>query len=225
MTDKKRLISLIPFYLNGTLRGSELLEVEYFVNNDPEGKLALEEWHKVSTLVREQEDHCPPRDAESKLFSRIRSQSMEQLEIFHPYALVLSMVMLVLLWLTIRPGVELNWTIHNSNVTSFKVYRSSVEGSNYRLLDEIPVEKSDGDYSYIDIFYWPFEQYIYYIEGMRSQDSLGVSQVVADNSWLALPGQLVIICASLTIGYGVIMLIRNRKVFRNQTQGQIPGKL
>jgi hypothetical protein len=78
MIDRKQLIELIPWYLNGTLTGVELQEVELFIKNDPEGLAALEEWRRVQILMHVDVETKPPVEVEIRLFDRIRSQSYEQ---------------------------------------------------------------------------------------------------------------------------------------------------
>jgi len=213
MIDRKQLIELIPWYLNGTLTGVELQEVELFIKNDPEGLAALEEWRRVQILMHVDAETKPPVEVEIRLFDRIRSQSFEQLGIFHPYALGLSFVILVLLWTLIRPGITLHWSMPGSQVTTFRVYRSPANSREYQLIDEVPVDSVTSEYVYVDLFIWPFKEYIYYVEGMNQSESLGYSQVVASPPLVALPGQLALLCGSIISGYGIIMLIRYRKLF------------
>jgi hypothetical protein len=212
MVDRKKLIELIPWYLNGTLTGTELDEVTDFCTNDPDGRAALVEWKKLHLLIHISEAKQPSVEIETRLFDRIRSRTSEQFGIFHPYALGLSLVILALLWMIIRPGVTLNWRITSTQATTFRIYRSEVDGTNYRLLDEIPVDASEVDYEYIDLFFWPLKDYIYYVEGMNQTISMGFSQIVASPALIALPGQIAMICASFIIGYGIILLIRYRKL-------------
>ena len=212
MVERKRLIELIPWYLNGTLTGAELEAIENFVRNDPEGKAALAEGLRVQQLIKPKGLILPPEEIETRLFERIRSHSSEQLGILHPYALGLSLVILVFLWTIIRPGVILNWRVAGSEVTSFRIYRSEANGTNYQMLDEVPVEVMRTGYTYVDLFAWPLKEYVYYIEGMDQSNSLGTSQVTTSPAFIALPGQLALILASFISGYGLILLIRYRKL-------------
>ena len=212
MIDRKKLIELIPWYLNGTLTGDELEEVEYFIKNDSEGRAALNEWRRVQYWMKRNAEKKPPVEAEIRLFDRIRSQSFEQLGIFHPYALGLSMVILVLLWTIIRPGITLHWSTLGYQVTTFRIYRSEIHIKEYQLIDELPVDSATSEYAYVDLFIWPFEDYIYYVEGMDKTGSMGSSQVIISSALVALPGQLALICGSFISGYGIILLIRYRKL-------------
>jgi len=212
MVDRKHLIELIPWYLNGTLSEKELDEVDDFVTNDPEGKFALDEWMRIRLLVHSEERKLPPEGIEVRIFDRIRSQSAEQLGLFHPYALGLSLVILVLLWAIIRPGVILRWKVADDEIISFRIFRSEQSGNNYRFLDELPVGDSGTVYSYVDLFIWPLNDYIYYVEGINATGSSSISQVISSPALIALPGQLALICASFFIGYGIVLLIRYRQI-------------
>ena len=212
MVDRKRLMELIPWYLNGTLTGAELEDVEDYVLHDPQGKAALADWQRVRLLIKPEDFKLPPDGVQTRLFDRIRAQSSEQLGILHPYALGLSLVILVLLWVIIRPGVILNWRVAGNEVTSFKIYRSEAEGNKLQMLDEVPAEEAMTQYSYVDLFAWPFKEYVYSVEGMNQSTSLGTSVVTTSPAMIALPGQVALICASFISGYGLILLIRYRKL-------------
>lgn len=212
MVDRKKLIELIPWYLNGTLKATEQKELEKFVHNDPVGRAALAEWQRVQLLMQQDAVKLPPEGIEARLIDRIRSRSSEQLGILHPYALGLSFVILALLWAIIRPGVILNWRVTGSEVTSFRIFRSEADGSKYQMLDEVPVDAVKIGYTYVDLFAWPFSEYVYYVEGVNHSVSLGTSQITTDPVLIALPGQVALICASFICGYGVILLIRYRKL-------------
>lgn len=212
MVDRKHLIDLIPWYLNGTLEGKELEDVDDFVHNDPEGQAALDEWKQVHRLIHTEAQKNPPAGIEEQIFDRIRSQSFAQLGIFHPYALSLSFVILALFWAIFRPGVILQWSISDNQITSFRIYRSEVDGSNYRLLDEIPANAADPICSYVDLFILPMKEYVYYVEGVNLRGTSGISQVISSPALVALPGQLSLLFASFFIGYGVVLLIRYRQI-------------
>jgi hypothetical protein len=212
MIDRNKLQDLIPWYLNGTLTGAELQQVEDYCTNDPEGRIALEKWMQVKNFIQRRDEKLPSARIEVQLFDRIRTKSLEQIAIFHPYALGLSIVILVLLWVIIRPGVVLQWRGDVIEATTFRVYRSEVGSDKYHLLDELPVNTTQSSYTYIDLFIWPFKNYIYYVEGINQAGSMGTSQVVASHTIQALPGQISLISASFLMGYGILFVIRYRKV-------------
>lgn len=212
MVDRKHLIELIPWYLNGTLKGKELEDVVDFILNDPEGRAALAEWRQVQHVIHTEERRAPPTRVEVRIFDRIRSQSFTQLGIFHPYAIGLSLVVLALLWAIFRPGVILQWRILDDQITSFRIYRSEADGSKYQLLDEIPVNSPAPCCSYIDLFIWPLKEYIYYVEGVKVVESTGIGQIITNSALIALPGQIALISASFIVGYGIVLLIRYRQL-------------
>ena len=154
----------------------------------------------------------PPEEVEARLLDRIRSQSSEQLGILHPYALGLSLVILVLLWAIVRPGVFLSWHVAGGEVTSFRIYRSEANGRNYQMLDEVPAEVATTGYTYVDLFAWPFREYVYYVEGMNQSVSLGTSKVTTSPALIALPGQVALVFASFISGYGLIIVDPLRKL-------------
>ena len=76
----------------------------------------------------------------------------------------------------------------------------------------MPAELGTIGYTYVDLFAWPFGEYVYYVEGMNQSVSLGTSKITTNPALIALPGQVALVCASLISGYGIILLIRYRKL-------------
>jgi hypothetical protein len=211
MASKKNIRELIPWYLNGTLNGDERKAVENYIHTDPRGKQLFEEWTRVRDYMIDQGMLSTSLILESELVSKIKRQGATQISMVHPYALGLALAILIILWTILRPGVVLNWKVSGGEVTSFRIYRS-IEGSNeFRLLDDIPVHNGEANFRYVDIVSLPFIDYTYYIEGFFQATSVGISQVVTGNPVVALPGQLALVCASLFMGYGIVILIRNQK--------------
>jgi hypothetical protein len=223
MAAKKGLRELLPWYLNGTLSEAERLAVEEYIHNDPDGQLALEEWSQVRNFVQDQVIDNPPENLDEIIISRISKQSDEQLKLLHPYAIGLAFVILILLWMILRPGVVLRWSITGENVSSFRVFRSELGSGHYQLLDEVPALPSNSKYAYVDIFILPFKDYQYYVEGVNQNESLGISQAVTGYAKAALPGQIALVCASFIIGYGIIFLIRNSRILLLEYNRKIPG--
>ena len=57
-TDDRALLELLPWYLNGTLTGSELAAVEALLLRSAEAREELEVLRRLATAVREQEQQC-----------------------------------------------------------------------------------------------------------------------------------------------------------------------
>jgi anti-sigma-K factor RskA len=73
---RDELEALLPFYLNGTLAGAELAEVEEWLANDPQAMAALEEAEReLSATSAANEAIRPPADALSRFAKALEREA------------------------------------------------------------------------------------------------------------------------------------------------------
>jgi hypothetical protein len=87
----------------------------------------------------------------SALLSKAKERHPIRLVESPRFALLLSILILLLTWATIRPGVVLQWKVQDTNLNSFKVFRADKELNNYRLIREIPAAYGSSQYTYVDL--------------------------------------------------------------------------
>jgi hypothetical protein len=121
----------------------------------------------------------------------------------------LTLIILVLLWLTARPGMALQWSLEHDGISIFRIYRAAQGSNQFELLKEIPAQTNQLQYRFVDSILIPGKDYRYRVEGVRSNGVSTFSQVV-DGSFLdLLPGQLALLLSSIIVSVE-IMLIMHR---------------
>jgi hypothetical protein len=94
------------------------------------------------------------------------------------------------------------WSVSDSPLTAFRVYRVPVGGADFELLSEVPAQPDVQQYTYVDAHLLPGQSYVYVVEGLGVEGQSAFSQAITVNALEALPGQLAILVASLVIAYG-----------------------
>jgi hypothetical protein len=203
----KSLIKLIPWYINGTLSKEEYLRVNTLLNQDADLQKTMTAWNKLGRRISHQSIIQPSSNVESLLLERIASQSSNSRFHLHMYAVLLSTVALMIFWVVFRPGISLHWSIHNSHVDTFRVYRSTNGSSDYKLIYETNTKDDGAIFNYIDTLLIPWSSYSYVVKGIRGDAEFVISPMVTSQAIKVLPGQVALITASLVLGYAFAWLI------------------
>jgi len=175
--------------------------------------LDMQDWKQVRDAVVHQPMSAPSPDIEKRLLETIRSRHQMAYPQMHLYALGAALVIFVVLWFVVRPGVALRWLARGEDISVFRIYRSVSGAEDYQLLGEVPAG-ADVQYEYVDMRLLPWETYTYLVEGVPGNASPVVSQAVTSNALEALPAQLMLLVASLLMGYGCVLLFKVLQVAR-----------
>ncbi|HEX7975648.1 MAG TPA: hypothetical protein VF498_14655 [Anaerolineales bacterium] len=228
----QELNELLPWYLNGTLPDEERRQVEDWLDRDPSRAAGLAGWRLIQRGVAEQPAGRPSQAVYARVMQRIQASS-------HPMRVagqgrrpqrsagsflasaVLAFFVLVLLWLAVRPGVMVQWSVAEGNPAAFRVYRA-LQGSNqFVLMSEIPAKAGVSNYSYVDPLLLPGMPYVYRVEGVLSpQGELAFSESIVSSPLAALPGQLAILFISLVIAGSLVSLASWLPVVRLGQKGK-----
>jgi hypothetical protein len=119
----------------------------------------------------------------------------------------LTVATLALLWLAVRPGVALRWTVTGETPTAFRIYRAEAGSSNYYWIDEVQADPFRREFVYSDTFLFPGKAYSYKIEAVGRGGVIAVSRSVAASPLSALPGQLAVLLTSLLVGNALALLL------------------
>lgn len=195
----------LPWYINRTLGEAERRAVEDRLEADPQLQVDLAEWQRLHRLVSDQHQRLPPPQMRAEIMNRIstppsRSPVWKPSTLFG--ALAFSLVALLVLWITIRPGVQLEWSVEGSGLAAYRVYRTEEGSAEFQLLEEIPAETGASNYRYIDTLLLPGERYVYLVQGLQEEGATAFSQAVTGGSQEALPGQAAVLLVSLFFGLG-----------------------
>lgn len=199
---------LLPWHLNGTLRGEEKRRVEEWLQNDPRAAEEARAWRLVQAAVQEGEPIQPPSQVWERLIGEIRtalprrgrSLSIQWTQVL---SCALALILLAGLWLLVKPGVVIRWRLAAASELpeAFRVYRGLAGEEDFRLLGEIPTRMDARQYEYSDVWAIPGREYVYRIEAVSAQGTVTISESRRSSPWVALPWQLAVLAVSLVMGY------------------------
>ena len=223
MKSIEALRALLPWYANGTLGEEEAVQVETWLMQDARARAELETWRRMMAAVESQLEQRPGAEVRRRVLGQIRLEAQAPARTrmrWSPAGLVgaaaLAMVVLVALWLAIKPGVVLQWTVDGGStpagdgVAAYRVYRAPLGSAEYRLLHEAPARAGMQEYTYIDALLLPGQAFSYQVEGVNEAGRVALSQTVSGSAQAALPGQMAILFTSLLAGASTVMLLQAR---------------
>jgi hypothetical protein len=202
---------LLPGYINDRLTPELRRQVDAWLDSNPQARQQLRSWRQIHTALQGRPVRTPPSRIWLTLERRIfyadtrRGRSAASLLA----GIALTVITLVLLWLTIRPGVLLEWTVSGDSLVAYRVYRAQADSHKFVLLGEIDSKPGEIRYTYLDVLSLPGQRYVYQVEGVTASGVSIVSQRVASQPLTALPGQLAILISSLVLGVLAAILVRN----------------
>jgi hypothetical protein len=204
---------LLPWYVTGKLSTGEKTQVELWLEQAPDARVELAEWKALRDEVLGQKSASPSKVVFSRITTRIHSQPKVRPLNITPWmswslGAALTLLVMVILWISVRPGVALEWAVNENSLANFRIYRSELGRENYRLIAQVPAQSGALEYSFVDTLLIPGRSYIYRVEGMEGEGFIAVSQAIASSPLAALPGQLAILFTSLVMGYCGITLLQ-----------------
>ena len=202
---------LLPQYASGSLPAADRQRVEAWLEMHPELRSEVNFWEQLQASLQSQPQVAPGQEVWQGLSRRLalHQRQVKRSAISILAGLALAGFSLVILWLTIRPGVLLQWTVSGTDLLTYQVYRAPAGSQDFVLLGEVHGTPGVSQYSYLDALFLPGQSYVYRVEGVSPSGSAVVSQGVVSQSLAALPGQLAILLASLLVGYLAASLARN----------------
>lgn len=216
----EQLKALIPWYLNGSLSEEQKCAMETWLRNSKEGQTELAAWHIIHTSVRDAPRRFPSNNLREKIIVQAKDScvtkkgnSVEGLV----QTLILSLLVLFILWLTIRPGIILNWTVQDGDPSGFRVYRALQGSENFKLVGEIPASINSSKYAFEDMMPLPVGVYKYRIQGIEPSGLAFTSLPVSGSVLNVLISQLAMVVTSLILGYGLARFT-NRTIFSSSKE-------
>ncbi len=209
---KRKLEALLPWYVNKTLTPPEHQRVEQGLKDHPDLNQTLREWHIVQTVVKGQPLQEPGTAVHERLMARVRAQNLPQrnattLWFTRAWGLALAITALLFLWLLLRPGIQLQWSVHQGQVTAFAIYRAPAGSDDFALLHQSTNPPVAREYRYVDTSLWNGRAHAYRIVALGPTGQQLFSNEVMAGAHTALPGQLAVVLTSIIVGYSAVMLI------------------
>jgi len=204
---------LLPWYVNGSLSEHEREEVEAGISRDDRARVEVEAWKQIQTVVTSQPQRMPSPVVRQRLMAIIRVPTASYTKVTQPSwsllaGALLTLSVLILLWLVVRPGVVLQWSLERDGMSSYRIYRASQGSSQFELVTEIPAQANRLRYNFVDALLMPGRNYIYRVEGIQADGVSTFSQIVNGRSQDVILGQLALILTSMIVGYGIDIVMR-----------------
>lgn len=200
---------LLPAYLNHTLSASEQRSVEEWLRRDPQARIELAVWQQLRAGVIDQPRSTPSAANKRKLLARLQTAPKSSIAATRwlPWTsgLVLAAFVLLALWLTVQPGIGLQWSVADGDVSSFRIYRAASGSNEFTLVRDIPAQPGIHDYAYIDTSLSLNPDYVYRIEG-RQGELAASSPTITASALEAMRNQLIILSISLIAGLSGVLL-------------------
>lgn len=216
----KREHLLLPWYLNDTLTGEEKKAVDILLRQEPNSQRELEAWRNIQRVLSNQPQQTPS----PYLWNEISRRISEKRDPRHAFGylrslvgfiagLAITLAVLILLWLVIRPGIVLDWSISNDGMQAYKIFRAPQGTTDYKLLIQVRAKPGKIEYTYIDSLLLPWLNYSYIVEGVSQGGQDILSQTISISARQALPGQLSLLITSLIVGFSSLLFLQYWPLF------------
>jgi len=198
---------LLPWYVNGTLSEREMRVVDQYLRQNPRAMEDVDAYRQYQLRMKSWEQRQPPSRLSAEALCRARAPRTAGISWLHPYAWGAALMILVLLWLVVRPGVVLEWDGARGDVNEFYVYRT-VEDGEFQRIGTVPVSAEMQKYTYVDTMLFPWESYTYVVQGVQGESVRALSGSVERDALAVLPVQFMLVALSVVLGYGLAGLLR-----------------
>jgi hypothetical protein len=117
------------------------------------------------------------------------------------------MIAFVILWIIVKPGVELGWSLDENVPTTFHVYRTLAKDGNRKLIGVIHANSDNQEQEFFDILTPAFRS-IYSIEGVTKNGQEFSSQTLVVNTSEVILTQITILAISILLGWETVMILK-----------------
>lgn len=204
---------LLPWYLNQTLAPEEERLVEEWLQADPARAARLAALRQTRLAVTGQPKIQPAPAVRAQLLARVRADRPRRsigARLAWVWGTALAVMVLCVLWLVVRPGLNVEWSVQGQGASAFRVYRAPVGTGQFELIQEVIAQPGQTNYVVTDLAPMPGQVYTYLIEAVTPDGNPIISQSVIGNGLDVLPAQLALLVTSLIAGYSFILLVRLR---------------
>lgn len=207
--EKQNLKSLMPWYITGKLPEDERDAMEEYLRKDTAARLEVRAWEQVQGALKSRPSVTPSLDVRRQILSYAhlatpihRPSPFLQSLAFSSIALSL----LIFLWMLIKPGVVLQWSTSDNELTAFRIYRAPAGSEAFTLVREISTSQNMAEYSFVDAFLLPGQVFEYRVEGWNPVGGYSNSQSVTGRALDALPAQVAVLLTSLILAFFIVYI-------------------
>ncbi|MEW6716771.1 MAG: hypothetical protein AB1345_04610 [Chloroflexota bacterium] len=188
----------IPWYLNDSLEPEGRQAVETCLEGATQAQ--VEFVRQIQTSLKLLPQTAPAPYVRERLLARV-AQPQPRWRFAWAWTGLLSVLLMVLVWMVLKPGVVLRWAVSPGEVAAFRVYRAPADDGEFTLVQEVTASPEEREYRVIDWRLLPGLAYVYLIEAVTPEGGRAFQQVVTADTWGALPGQLLVVVISMLMAY------------------------
>jgi hypothetical protein len=212
---------LLPWYVAKRLSPVESTLVERWLDETPQAGVELNHWKILRDEVAGQKPLSPSPELLPKILTLIHRQAEVKPLVLAPWLswtleAALTLLVLLVLWISVRPGLALEWVVTDNSLANFRVYRAPLGSDSFALIAQVSAQSGTLTYRFVDAMLTPGRSYVYRVEGVGSDEVIAVSQSVVSHPLAALPGLLAILFISLILGYCGMTLLHYWPLIRSR---------
>ena len=215
---RRKILSLLPWFMNQTLDSREHGRVANAIRKDPGIEKDLQVFQSIGEQIKLQPDVEPQANVYQLVLDRIENYEQKRVQtegqprnwkLQSTAFLSLALSVFILLWLVVQPGMELEWSTRDNGVNAFRIYRAPAGSEEFILVGELPAEQGAARYSYVDSLLLPGQEFTYVVEGIQNDGRLATSEPLQGSSLAALPGQLALFLTSILLAWVIQLIVQN----------------
>jgi anti-sigma factor RsiW len=205
----KRLREWLPWYVNGTLGPAERRAVDEWLAGDPDAQAELAAWQRVRAQAVAQPQAALPAAVRARLMARVRSQTAlpQARPAWRPswvWGLGAALIVVLLLWITVKPGIAVQWSVAQGQAGTFRVYRADAGSTEFVLVGQLAAQPGVRAYTFEDAWLAPWQSYVYRVQAVGQAGAVSSGPAVAGRGLDAFPYQIAILLTGLAAGYVVM---------------------
>jgi len=200
---------LLPWYVNHTLSTDENQSVESWLQRG--GEIASQQINlnrQIADAITSQALEIPSSTIQTEIFAKLSPISRKASNATQwAFAVPITVLLMVLLWIIVQPGNNLNWSIPETagtEMSAIRIYRAPMGSLKFQKIDEFPVLPDQKDFQYFDTYLVPLLSYHYIIEMVDQTGQTSISQATSADSQTLIVMQLAILLTSCLFSYGFI---------------------
>lgn len=209
---RRKIRELLPWYLNGTLDPRERNAVEKCLHNEDQIITELEEWRAYQALVKILPQQKPSKVVLSRIKYNLQSQRLmfQVIPSWLSWIMggVLALVLFLVFWISLQPGLVLQWTVLGNIPEVFQIYRIKPKSGEYRLIGEIEANPEIINYKYTDSPILFSGEYQYKIEGLYNSENQILQESISVSMTNILIDQVIIVIISILFGIIVSVMLQ-----------------
>ena len=198
--------NLLPWQVNHTLSAADSERVTAWLETRPEAGRQLAALKELRSAAHAQVWLPPSPVVRRQILAQIPARR-HSTRLAGVAGLVATLVLLIVLWAIVQPGITLRWSVTGIGAHTYRIYRAPANTSEFSLIGEISARNDVQTYSYTDLSLLPQQTYTYQIEAVTNDGNITFSPLATGYGQAVFPVQLTLILISVLVGLAAMLII------------------